>query len=818
MIAALGTACCLLALGGAVGLVWAGWAAAREPSHADAGRLRWSVAALLAGALGAFAALEVAILRDDFSVIFVAEHSARATPLLYKVATAWSALEGSIVLWGLLLAALTAAVWWGSTRLDDDRLGAGALAVCGGVAVFFFALLATVANPFRAVAGAVPLDGPGPNPLLQNHPLMAIHPPLLYLGFVGFTAPFAFAVSALALGARGTAWVRRTQRWALGAWAFLSAGIVCGAWWSYEVLGWGGYWAWDPVENASFLPWLAGTAYLHSATIQARRGLLQAWSIGLVLATFALTIFGTFLTRSGVIASVHAFSQSAIGPLLLAFLGVVVLGSFGLFAARAHLVAAPNRLDSLVSREGAFLVNNLLLSLFAVTVLVGTTYPLIIEAASGDQLSVGRPFFDRFAIPIALVLLLAVGLGPLLPYRASRPGLLWERARVPAVAALAAAATTVLLVPGAPYVAVTVGLATLVASAFVQQLVVAVGRRRRAAPDEGRLTATGRVVAGEPAFWTGQLAHLGLVVVALGIAVSGNLGDRAAVTLRPGETAAFGGYEVGYVAPFEAQEPNRAVRGAEVALLREGEHLAVLRPRVATFANVAQPVGTPAVWTSRTGDEVYVSLASIDDQAIVLNLYRFPLVSLLWGGGLLLAGAGVGGLVLRWAAARHPAEAVELVPAAGAGRRVPRLVVPGLALALAAVVVVGAIAGGTDRPDRAQSLAAELRCPVCQGESVADSPSSTAEEMRALIAQQVADGRTDAQIRAFFTSRYGDWILLDPPVDGRTLPLWLTPAVVLAGGGIAIARRAGGRRLRAERQLTETDRLAVDAALAEAGR
>ena len=258
------------------------------------------------------------------SLVYLAENSARSTPLVYKVATLWAALEGSILLWGLVLAAYLAGMAWRfRARLQEPQV-AWAMVVGLGVAAFFFGLMLGPADPFRTVAGAVPLDGPGPNPLLQNHPLMAFHPPVLYLGYVGFTVPFAFAMGSLITGNFAADWVQETRRWSLAAWGFLTIGIGAGAWWSYEVLGWGGYWAWDPVENASLLPWLTATAYLHSVLVQQRRGSLRVWNISLVLATFSLTMLGTFLTRSGVLDSVHAFTESAVGPALLGLLGVVL--------------------------------------------------------------------------------------------------------------------------------------------------------------------------------------------------------------------------------------------------------------------------------------------------------------------------------------------------------------------------------------------------------------------------------------------------------------------------------------------------------------
>jgi len=382
VIAVAGFAGILVAIGGAGILVVQGIRAwVRDDDHGT-DRLRLGVWALLGGALIAFVALEVALLTDDFSIEYVANNHSSSTPLLFTIAGAWAALEGSIVLWGLVLAAFA---WWALRNVGEaDPVGAVAMAVIGLVALFFFGLMATAANPFTVLT-EVPLDGAGQNPLLQNHWLMAVHPPMLYLGYVGLTVPFAFAIGALVAGDGSSDWLHRVRRPSVVAWTFLTLGIALGGWWSYEVLGWGGYWAWDPVENASLLPWLTATAFIHSSVVQRRRGMLQAWNIALVISTFALTILGTFLTRSGVVASVHSFTQSAVGPALLVFLGVIVVGGLGLFALRAHLVESSPRLDSLASREGVFLVNNLLLALFAFVVLVGTLYPMLVEALAATR-------------------------------------------------------------------------------------------------------------------------------------------------------------------------------------------------------------------------------------------------------------------------------------------------------------------------------------------------------------------------------------------------------------------------------------------------
>lgn len=602
---------------------------------------------LLAGAAVAMLALVGALLTDDFSVRYIAENHSRATPFPFDVATAWAALEGSIVLWVLVLAAFTAAV--GRTVGRDDRLGLAALAVLGAIALFFTVLVASVANPFQMVV-PVPADGPGPNPLLQNHILMAVHPPLLYIGYVGLSVPFAFGMGALGLGDAGTEWLQRTRHWTLFAWTFLTAGVAVGALWSYEVLGWGGYWAWDPVENASFLPWLAGTAFLHSAIVQARRGVLKTWNIALLISTFALTILGTFLTRSGVVASVHSFTQSDVGPALLGFLLVVLTGSLGLFAARAHLVAGTRRIDRLISREGAFLVNNLLLSVFTFVVLVGTTYPIVLEAMTGAQVSVGRPFFDRFAIPLSLLLLAAVAVGPLLPYRAASPRVVWQRLRWPLLAGLTAGAALVVTgVAVASVVAVAI-LATIVVSSIVVDAV----RSTDGLPGR-RATAWWRLARRNRGWWGGQLAHLGVAVTALAIAVTGAMGTEISATLGIGETTALGGYTLRYEGVVRRDEPNRTVDAAQVVVLRDDVEVATLQPRLNRYRNSRQPIASPAIRTTPTED-LYLALRRLTPDEVGIEAYRYPFMWLLWAGlALIVAGGG-------WALTGHRDRRVRAAP------------------------------------------------------------------------------------------------------------------------------------------------------------
>jgi cytochrome c-type biogenesis protein CcmF len=661
MIVLAGRLCLSVALAGALITIAAGWSTARRGERHP--WLRRGALLTGAGMAAAFATLEVALLRNDFDLRYVFEHHSRATSTFFTVTGAWAGLEGSLLLWGTVIAAYLVLVALRVTRgANPDRLGAGALVVMAVVAGFFTSLVLFVTPTFTPT-GRVVSDGGGANPLLRDHVLMAIHPPLLYLGYVGFLVPFAFAVSALALRERGPRWVLRTQTWALVAWVFLTAGIVIGGWWSYDVLGWGGYWAWDPVENASFLPWLVGTAYLHSAVMQARRGMLPAWSVGLVMSTFVFTLLGTFLARSGVIASVHAFSQSTLGPVLLVFLLVVVAVVVYLFVTRLGDVVSGPPLQSLASREGVFLLNNLLLATFAVVVLVGTSYPIVIEAIDDDRISVGRPFFDVFAVWISLALLAAMCIGAVIPYRRAEPGVLWRHVRLPLQIGLGAAAALVVLAGlRAPYVIVVVVLVATVIATAVRELAVAVGQRL---DQRGLGAALGGALRARPGFWGGQLAHVGLAVVALGIAASANLAQRSTVTLAPGDTVAASGYSITYVHPAARQTPTFQAKGAVFEVSRSGDSR-TMRPEFHQYPNQVQPVGEPAVWTSWRGDDAYLSLLSLDENGVVLHVYRYPWLSLIWVGGLTCAAGGVLSLGLRLA--RRRSERTLIATALAEGR------------------------------------------------------------------------------------------------------------------------------------------------------
>ena len=627
----------------------------------DARRL---VLVMAVAAVAAVAVMERALITRDFTVKFVADHGSSTTPAVFNVATLWSALEGSILLWTLVLCGYAVVVAvkfgrrgpvapWGVGSGDDrsvievrgrplgDPMLGWAMLVMFAVSAFFFALMIGPADPFIAVEVPPGYDGPGPNPLLQNHILMAFHPPILYLGYVGFTVPFAFAMAALATGRLGEGWLAATRRWTVAAWGFLTFGIVLGAWWSYETLGWGGYWAWDPVENASFLPWLTGTAYLHSVMVQERRGLLRVWNLSLVIATFSLTILGTFLTRSGVLASVHSFTESSVGPAILGFFAVIVAVSLVLIAWRGDQLRTPGRIAAPVSREGAFLANNALFAAFAFVVLLGTVFPLLVEAFDGRTISVGNPYFDRMTRPIGFALLFLMAVAPMLPWAgASRhppAELLGRRLLVPMWAAAAALVLAVAAGARGWAALLAFGLGGFAGGAALRQIFLAV-RRHRWRGLVGRTNG-------------GMVVHLGVVLVAVAFAASQSYVRQAEFDLEAGQPATFAGHEIVYVGSAVIAHENRTERVAFVRV----DDAKTYGPAIATYPFASQTIGIPSL-RSTLRDDVALSVLSFPEEAgadrVILRVTVQPLVVWLWLGGIVMA-AGTG-LSLVTARSRRP--------------------------------------------------------------------------------------------------------------------------------------------------------------------
>ncbi len=613
-------------------------------AHGRAGPLRAArvyAPLILLGGVVAVVAMQRALVTHDFSLTYVADNNSRSTPLVYSITGMWSALAGSILLWGVILGGYATAMVWRFRARADDQLMAWATLVMYAVAAFFFGLMLGPADPFAHVTGAVPADGLGPNVLLQDNPLVLFHPPMLYLGLVGFTLPFAFAVASLVTGRVDEDWQGETRRWTLFAWTFLSIGIVLGAWWSYQVLGWGGFWAWDPVENASLLPWLVGTAYLHSVMVQQRRGLLRVWNLSLVIATFSLTILGTFLTRSGVIQSVHSFSTSAIGPLLLGFFGLVLAVGVGLIAWRGDRLRSPGGIDSPFSREGAFLANNLVFVLFAFVVLLGTVFPLLYEAInSGAQVSVGAPYFNRLVIPLGLALLFLMAVAPALPWRKSSAEVMRHRLAVPAALGVLVVVACVLGGIHGIEPLLAFGLGAFAAASAGRALVLSVRGAWRAARAAG-LPPGRAALAGWRGFVGrangGMVVHIGVVVIAVGLAGATAFGHRGTVVLAQGQTSSFAGHAVEFVGTRTVRTPSHVSRQA---LLRV-DGGAVFTPAISQFGTGSQAVGTPAVDSSVTAD-VYLTINSIPDKggAWTFGVVVQPLVMWLWiGGALVVAGS-----------------------------------------------------------------------------------------------------------------------------------------------------------------------------------
>ena len=586
---------------------------------------------ILGGAVLATAGMEHAFLSHDFSLAYVADNNARATPLLYTLTGMWSALQGSILLWALVLAGYVAVMARLFRRRASDPLVAWALLVAFAVVAFFFGLMAGPADPFVTLAHPPP-DGLGPNALLQDNALVAFHPVFLYLGFVGFTVPFSFAIAALVTGRLGEGWLVATRRFTVIAWAFLTVGVVMGAWWSYQVLGWGGFWAWDPVENAALLPWLCATAYLHSVMVQERRGLLRVWNLSLLIAAFSLTILGTFLTRSGVLVSVHSFSDSsAIGPALLAFFGLVVALGVGLIAWRGDRLRSPVGIDSPVSREGAFLVNNFLFAAFAVVVLIGTVFPLLVSALNGQSITVGAPYFDSITVPIGFALLFFMAVAPVLPWRASSTRLLRARLAIPAWAGVAVLAGCVIAgVRGfTPLAAFSLG--AVAAGSAVRQLVLSVRATARGSSARHAWRAlVGRANGG-------MIVHLGVVVVAVGLAAASSYGHRALFSLRPGHGVTYEGHRISYVGAHPFSQPNRS--GIVSTVLVDG---APFHPAISDYPGY-QGIGTPAV-DSSWRDDVYLTVSGISASGngpATVGVIDQPMVLWLWVGGVLTAAGAI---------------------------------------------------------------------------------------------------------------------------------------------------------------------------------
>jgi cytochrome c-type biogenesis protein CcmF len=586
----------------------------------------------------------VALVTHDFSVSYVAAVGSRSTPLLFTVISLWGALEGSILFWAWVLALYATAVVWFHHRRTGNLVPYAAMTLLV-VAAFFAILLVGPADPFLPMS-PVPTDGPGPNTLLQNHILMAVHPPLLYLGYVGMSVPFAFAMGAIFSNeATSNDWSVLSRRWMLASWGFLSAAIIAGMWWSYEVLGWGGYWAWDPVENASFLPWLTATAYLHSVMVQERRNMLRLWTLNLCVATFVLTILGTFLTRSGILSSVHAFTTGAIGYYFLAFIAIVLLTTLVLVAGNSERIHTKGKLGGAASRETVFLLNNLFLTAVMLTVLVGTLYPLVAEALRGVKVSVGEPFFNRMAVPAMVALIFLMGVGPSLPWGSTTWADARKRLYPPTISALILGAVAVFAGARGVYAILAFAFVGYAAMANLREYWIGMRARHRA-HGEGWATALVRLIRGNRRRYGGYLAHIGALFVALGITASSTFRTEREATLLPGETLTVAGNTVRLKNVWGREEPQRSVIGTTLDVLgKNNAVIGTMEPRMNYYHVSDQPVPTPDVRSSFRGD-LYVNLMAFESSGAnaTVKVIVEPLVPWIWLGGLIIVIGAIIGL------------------------------------------------------------------------------------------------------------------------------------------------------------------------------
>lgn len=598
-----------------------------------------SVAALLTLAL---VLLAVAFFRHDFRLAFVAATTSRDSPTAFTLAGLWGGQAGSLLLWTWILS-LLAVPAVGRAQPAVAPLQPYALAVLMGTAAFFLLVLTLAENPFATLV-MPPADGRGLNPLLED-PGMLIHPPLLYLGFVGFSIPYAYAMAALLTGRTDAGWMTHTRRWTLLAWYALGAGLVVGGWWAYRTLGWGGYWGWDPVENSALVPWLVATAFLHSVMVQEQRDMLRAWNVTLIILSFALSILGTFLTRSGVLVSVHTFAQSSIGVYFVAFLGVVLLGSVGLVLWRWDALRSRHDLDTLVSRESAFLFNNLLFLALAGAILLGTLFPILTEALRGVKILVGPPYFAQVTAPMALLLLLLMGIGPLLPWRKASPRALVRSVAVP----MAAGGVAATLALGAgirrPGVVAALGVVAFAAATIAQEFHRgALSRIHRWR--ESYTRALWELLRRQRRRYGGYLVHAAVLVVAVGVVGSQTYVTEREVTLGPGDQVRIGRYALTYERLWREPASRAQVTAAALGVMNEGHPAGTLVVRRSFYPRYQQPVSRPAI-RSTLREDLYVVLSAVgeDGRSATFRVWINPLVRWIWFGGALFT---LGTLVSAW--------------------------------------------------------------------------------------------------------------------------------------------------------------------------
>ncbi|UCG39116.1 MAG: heme lyase CcmF/NrfE family subunit [bacterium] len=581
---------------------------------------------------------------DAFQVEYVSSYSDRALPFFYKITAFWAGQDGSLLFWVWVLSLFAAAVAHNTRHELERRPTPFIYLVMAGCMGFFLFLLTGVTNPFDLLS-FTPRDGKGLNPLLQN-PGMIFHPPTLFLGYVGFTVPFAYALGALLGGSPDESWLRKTRVWNVLSWVFLTIGIILGGQWAYVELGWGGYWAWDPVENASFIPWLVATAFIHTAIIQERRNIMKVWNMVLIVLTFVLCVFGTYLVRSGILQSVHDFGATGLGGYFLLFLTATALLGAGLIIARFRTLRTEHSLESYLSRESTFLFNNVILLALAFATLFGTMFPLLSEAVTGNKVTVSQPFFNRVNTPLFLVLLIITGLCPLIGWRKASASNLRKNFLVPAAAMLAGLLALFVAGIRQVYPLLAVGLSIFVAGTIFQEFWTGTRARMRLT-GEGAWAAFPRLMWKMRRRYGGFIAHLGVVIMVIGITGSYAYKQENQATLRRGQTIGVGDYTLRYDKAGKYNDRNREVYAAEFSIYKDGRYLDKVRTQRRFYINAEQPT-TEVSLRSTLLEDLYVTMPAVgQDWTVTLRVAVNPLVSWVWIGGFVMVFGGVMAIIPR---------------------------------------------------------------------------------------------------------------------------------------------------------------------------
>jgi cytochrome c-type biogenesis protein CcmF len=588
-------------------------------------------------------ALIYSLLTNDFSIEYVFRVSSIEQPTYLKVTALWGGQAGSLLFWNLLLSVFTSTAMLMKWR-EQKELMPYVLIVSSFTQIFFLAISSFVENPFARLA-TVPLDGNGLNPLLR-HPGMIIHPPMLYLGFVGFTIPYSYAIAALISGKLDDGWIRTTRRWTLVAWLFLSLGLILGGRWAYDVLGWGGYWAWDPVENASLMPWLAGTAFLHSVMIQEKRNMFRMWNMLLIVLTYCLVILGTFTVRSGVISSVHAFAQSAIGPLFFGFIAIMFVFSVYWMTQRREVLASKNSVSSLLSREAAFLYNNFLIITILVIVFLFTYYPIFSELVTGEKGFVGAPVYKQALAPLFAALLLLMGVAPLTMWYKTSTKRLEMSLRWPALFSLGV--VIVLFALGIRRWAALLGFWIVIFSLTLTVLEFWKGTRARMQRGENVFVAFSNLMARNRRRYGGYWIHIGVLIMGIGIIGTELYQQETQMRLQSGESVEVGQFTVVFNGATRYPGPDDLlITEASIDVLRDGEYVTSLAPRTELYTRTGQPMTIPDA-RSTVAEDLYVLLVDWEPtsaDSATLRIYLNPLINWVWAGGFVFV---FGTLVAAW--------------------------------------------------------------------------------------------------------------------------------------------------------------------------